>query len=741
MKISHSSRRARLRRGDDDGAMLIVALIVITSVALVTGAVLSHGSANLRSTVVLRGVASTSYAADAGAKLAINNLRLGSTGPDWTTPGFGGSWSDPSWNGWVYTNNPDGTGCFGADNLTPRDALVLNNVLPAAGDQTGDTSLRVECAPVAGTGILGGGPTVVLNSTDPFAQALSTTSSASPACANSVITGCSGVYLKVLGGGGNNTVNIGGGVDSAGGVTVENGTVTTEGYVHANQACTGTILSDDVKCSPGSAKAPAAVPAVLTAPPSTVYTATTPYPTNCEFTPATYASGKALSTAVNSCTVAHFASGKYYFDFKDANSADRVWDISTKVIGGEKLNNVVPGSCKSPISQDNGGNGVQFVFGGESRITFTKNAQVELCGPSGSGAPITISQQLTDGPSVTKSEPQDPVTTTTTTSFGPEAAGTVATTATGTGIDAFVTNGTVPTTTPATPNTLAGALQNSGDLFGAKWQATTAGNGGTLDLSNFTDSIPAGATVTSATLHLGANGTPSSDVKLDVSVNGSSVQKNVVVNPNADLDVRSALQSAVSATNPLKPAVSIVVGSNKNTTPAKGSSIVLDNATLKVTYTTTTTTTPPPIVTTVPLEPWSSTSNFIDSTGGATAQPAKFVVQGATYAPNGVVHIEDSNTDLVAFRWGLVAKGVDFKTYPQNLFGYPLVSIPALGPGLGNTTTAVDLKVFVCVNSSNCSSGGTEALRARVLITDPPYTDHPVAGVRRMRVLNWAEQR
>ena len=163
--------------------------------------------------------------------------------------------------------------------------------------------------------------------------------------------------------------------------------------------------------------------------------------------------------------------------------------------------------------------------------------------------------------------------------------------------------------------------------------------------------------------------------------------------------------------------------------------------TLAVTYTTTTTTTPPPKVTTVALEPWSSTSNFIDSTGGATAQPAKFVIQGATYAPNGVVHIEDSNADLVAFRWGLVAKGVDFKTYPQNLFGYPLVSVPALGPGLGSTTTAVDLRVFVCVNSSDCSSGGTEALRSRVLITDPPYTDHPVAGKRRMRVLSWAAQR
>src|SRR4051794_32313888 len=324
--------------------MLIIAIIVITAVAVVTGAVLSHGSANLRSTIVLRGVASTSYAADAGAKVAINNLRLGSTAPDWTTPAFGGTWNDSTWNGWVYTNYADGTGCFGADGSAPRDTLVLNNLAPAAGDQTGNTSVRVECAPVAGTGILGGGPTVVLNSTDPFAQALSTTSSGSPGCSNNVVTGCSGVYLKVLGGGGTNAVNIGGGVDSAGGVTVENGAVTTEGYVHANQACTGTILSDDVKCSPGSAMAPAAVPAVLTAPPSTVYTSTTPYPVKdpsglCLFTAGTYASGKALSNAVNNCDVAHFAGGKYYFHFQDADPADRMWTIGNAT--GNKIVKVI----------------------------------------------------------------------------------------------------------------------------------------------------------------------------------------------------------------------------------------------------------------------------------------------------------------------------------------------------------------------------------------------------------------
>ena len=170
--------------------MLIVALIIITTVALVTGALLTHGGTNFRATVALEGVAGTSYAADTAAKVAINNLRLGATAPGWVTPTFPGLWTD-----WVYTNNADGAGCFGADGTSPDNSLELNNVYPKAGDQAADSSARVECSVVPGTGIFGAGSGVGIEDPDPtdaFARALTTVGTTGP---------LQGMTLKPLGSG------------------------------------------------------------------------------------------------------------------------------------------------------------------------------------------------------------------------------------------------------------------------------------------------------------------------------------------------------------------------------------------------------------------------------------------------------------------------------------------------------------------------------------------------------------
>ena len=62
---------------NDDGAILIIAIVVVTAVALVVGAVLTRGDGSLRATVALRQVAGTTYAADGAAQVAINDLRTG----------------------------------------------------------------------------------------------------------------------------------------------------------------------------------------------------------------------------------------------------------------------------------------------------------------------------------------------------------------------------------------------------------------------------------------------------------------------------------------------------------------------------------------------------------------------------------------------------------------------------------------------------------------------------------------
>src|SRR5690349_1964446 len=105
---------------DDDGAILVLALIVITTVSLVVGAVLTQGDGSLRATVALREVAGATYAADGAAQVAINDLRTGYNLGD----------AEPA--DWVYTNTL-GTGCFGynADGST-EDGLELKSFYPGA---------------------------------------------------------------------------------------------------------------------------------------------------------------------------------------------------------------------------------------------------------------------------------------------------------------------------------------------------------------------------------------------------------------------------------------------------------------------------------------------------------------------------------------------------------------------------------------------------------------------------------
>jgi hypothetical protein len=67
---------------NDDGVTLIIAILIITVVAVVTGALLSQGATNFKATVALRQVAGSAYAADTAAKIAIGDLQLGENASD-----------------------------------------------------------------------------------------------------------------------------------------------------------------------------------------------------------------------------------------------------------------------------------------------------------------------------------------------------------------------------------------------------------------------------------------------------------------------------------------------------------------------------------------------------------------------------------------------------------------------------------------------------------------------------------
>lgn len=702
--------RLRALRDDDSGAMLIVALIVITSVALVTGAMLTQGGTNLRATVVLEGVAGTSYSADTAAKVAVNDLRLGSKAPGWVTPIFPGPWSD-----WVFTNNADGAGCFGADGTLPKNSLEMKNLYPKAGDQAADSSARVECSVVPGTGIFGAGSGVGIEDPDPtdsFARALTTVGTTAP---------WQGMTLKPLGTGNTASMPVRGGIASKSYITVDNGALVTDGYVKAEGACTGVIISNPAKaCSqPGSVPMPTTPPSPLTSVPT--YQNPSAYATTCNFQPGFYNNAKALSDAVNGCATARFASGKYYFDFRDEErgTGQNALNIATTLIGGEYVGTAIPGACKSPILNDPIP-GVQFVFGGTSRMTVSDTARVELCGPANGGEPpITLFQEQTGS-------------TETPVSLAPASAGTVDQLTGNAGGNKWTTGTVTPTATPATSvqAAIAGA-----DASNVKWTIAANNDDVGMDLRNFAGlaAIPAGADITSASVQVKYVKTSLKPLQVTV---GSQTPADVTVSApdatgwgQADLAGQLRTLLASGAFDASKPVLQL-----RMMDATKDDTLTIDAVKLSVTYV-------PPSLRTAQNE------QIINAPGGNFH--GVFVIQGATFVPNGYVNLDPGSftTALVAFRWGLVASGVNLKAQPSQQFGYPLVSMPDAGHGLGNKVTIVDLKVYVCVEQATCTTGGTHALTVRAMVTDPPYSPwgsgpaRPEPGRRKVEILSWSEQR
>jgi hypothetical protein len=668
--------RLRALRDDDSGAMLIVALIVITSVALVTGALVTQGGTNLRATVALEGVAGTSYAGDTAAKVAVNNLRLGAKAPGWVAPTFPGQWTD-----WVYTDNADGAGCFGADGTSPKNSLEMKNLYPKAGDQTADSSARVDCSVVPGTGIFGAGSGVGIEDPDPtdsFARALTTVGTTGP---------WQGMTLKPLGAANQAPMPVRGGIASKSYITVDNGALVTDGYVKAEGTCTGLIISNPAKaCSqPGSVPVPATPPSPLTSVPAYQDASAV---TGCLFQPGFYNNAAALTAKVNACSPARFDSGTYYFDFRDEErgTGQNALNIATTLIGGEYVGTDIPGACKSPILNDPIP-GVEFVFGGTSRITVSDTAHVELCGRSNGGEPPLTLYQQPSGSGVSAVPLSD-------LSAGTVVHGTVPRR------DDFQVSAPPAPPAPAGPPgpTLKDAV-TSADGVGLTWKASNNNRSAALDLSDYAvSSIPAGSDISSAVVRV--KYTKVSTLPLTAGVKDQSPAVDVSA-PDATgwgvADVTTQMRALLeggtfTASRPLLELR--LLGA------AKDDTLTVDAVKLSVTYT------PPALRAAQDVA-------LIYAPGGNFH--GEFVVQGATFAPKGYVDLDPGSFDsaLVAFRWGLVASGVNLKAQPSQTFGYPLVSMPDAGHGLGNKVTVVDLKVHVCVEQATCATGGTHALTVR----------------------------
>jgi Tfp pilus assembly protein PilX len=728
----------RVRPGDDRGAILIIAIVVVTVVALVTGFVLTQGDGSLRATVALRDVARASYAADGAAQSAINDLRTG----------YNVGSGEPS--PWYYTNAV-GTGCFGYDGAaggtTPKDTLVLDGLIPKQGTETQSVmSAAVVCTPEDATGDQGSA--VPINNGNKPGNAILTLGTSGAENGFTFKTNGSGAAFRVRGGVWSNS-NI---------FRDNNGDLEATTYIRANTGCTppSAMVAPVVNCSASTAPDPnyqsdldiagTGIPALRTPP------ASCPNNGTVTLQPGYYDDVDKLNALTNTNTdcFIHLAPGTYYFDFHN-NSSDPLYDTDiasnvgnlwtigsrkTLVAGTLTSDTTVPGRCVSPIDDVNA-NGVQLIFGGDSRMLINASGQasdVEICGSyHANRPPIAIYGQKTGA---------SPALTTLTGTTG-------ALTTSGTPTVANV-NGNDATFTPLT----AAALQDDGNGI-STWQRTNGGVNGNearrITMGGFAPpaTIPTGAVLKTARLvvrHKSAqnNAGTASTIKITPSATGTTALNAFDLNrPGAltteTVDLRSKLGAAQWALFAKGVHDFGYTGASIEyvATVGRNQSAQLDAVRLELEYYVpqlrgqTTTAIPGNTVATVGGAP------VIQALGNSTT----LYIQGTTYTPLSKIDLSLNNIDESVFRFGVIARSLI--VFETGSFDYPgaVIELPDNSPGFGFETNIVQLKVYLCPGvASGCTSGSGElSLTARVKLFDQGGVPGPPN--RQISVLSWSHPR
>jgi hypothetical protein len=704
--------RHRVALGDDSGAILILALVIITVVTLVVGGLLTFSNTSLRTTVAVRAQDTTATTADGAAQAAVNTLKRNSFNND------SGSATYPK--------------CFG--NTSTSDQLVLPNLVPGSTGSAANSAV-VKCDPLAGTGVDGG--LVKTDEDNTPGQAILTLSKNAAE---------QGLYIKPKSSSVPFIVN--GKVTSASNINVDGGEMKVSQDVYAGGACAGTITvptTSTKTCNGGSTTvvdpgAPGQPQASDYKPDTVDFSAVGAVPGGCSgssvlaFSPGYYNDAKALTdlTNSNSCkdTVFWFKPGTYYFDFHNTLTSSGISDphqwvvgvgqlvagtptnASGSVIASPPAPAIVPGACLNPLEDPALNKGVQFVFGGDSQFKVAGTAQVEICGSyHGDRPPIAVSGVRATDPSVA---------TPTTSSLAP-------TTVTSQG-----NNFAASTGKKSLPADLS-AVDGNVATFTAKQTPDTA----KLTMSPFLGGtgIPRGSTISSAQLRM-SFGTSAAAVARSVTFTpstGAAFTKSVDATAQgtgltaaAPVDIKTELQALVDASQLTSLTVDYSTRLATN-----GQSEQVDAVLLDVTYT------PPGYRASSGclVLPYSTTGGSGCALFSTTESFAgKFYIQGTTYAPLAPIDISLSNVSEQVMRFGVISRTLAVKETGGFSYTGAVIEVRA-GSGFGYQGTVVDLSVYVCESSPTCStSTGKQRLRARVYIKDPN-------GTRRMVMQSWAIQR
>ncbi|HEY0165438.1 MAG TPA: hypothetical protein VGB75_00220 [Jatrophihabitans sp.] len=715
--------RRRLDLADDTGATLVLALILITVVALVVGVLLSFGDSSVRTTVALRGQAAAVYGSDGAAAAAITALRR-----------------SPFNNN---TSSPTHPKCFGAG-LT-ADTLLLNDFYPGT---TGGaaSSAAVECTADPNTGAAGG--LVKINDGNKPGNAI-LTMGANP--------GEDGVNIKALSS--SFPFRVHGSVVSNSNIRVTNGSLESNVGVYARTGCSGAIVSTP---PPACSSGPTADPGYQSEPafgsPANAVPTYRPVPavaaTNCPggvmtFQPGYYDDGQALSSLMSnsggSCkdSVWWFTPGIYYFDFHNSANpllgGSDVWTVSSgQLVAGTPTNaagtvlakpaspSTIPGACQNPIKDENA-TGVQFIFGGDSQLRLTNDADAEICATYHSDRPpIAV--------------------------YGAK-----------TGAEALVPTATVKPSTVVNPpapalfdsaTVTASNLAEEADSAGAVWTKTATGNQtASFTLGGYAPApvIPAGSVLNSATLRVvyknsaGASGDVRT-VVLTPTAGGAAITSTLP--STASTVAQTALINLYSGgVGPLATAVHTYgfTGASMaySTRLAHTGVETVDALQLDLGYT------PPAFRAQDGAIPGGNclTSTYTGGGGGqcavlsmSTGYSGRFYIQGTTYTPKAVIDLTLNNITSQVLRFGVVARSLWVKETGSITYNGPVIEVPDNSPGFGPGGTVVYLNVYLCQAASSCTAAtGKLSLRARVLIYDPTATPNPPA--RQITIQSWAVQR
>jgi Tfp pilus assembly protein PilX len=730
------SKRQWRGRADDQGAALLMVLIIVTVVGLAGAALLSLSDTSIRTTIALRDEGAEAYAADGAAQVAVNSL---STGKGFAT-------------GSLFTNASNTT-CFGPN--TTSGTLNVPDFYPGANGRNGTapTSVSVTCAADPATGV--NATVVPITSANRPGQAIMTLGQ---------VAGEDGINVKPLSG----TPFAVDTVKSNSTIKVVSGSMQSTGAVTAKTLCTGSITPSP-SCSTGTNLVDPGYAAEATTVP-----AYQPVPTdvlaNCPdrvvtFLPGYYDDAKSLTTLMDSTGACAgstwwFKPGVYYFDFHNntldtdvyrgaltaSGSAADQWAIASgnlvagtptdsngNVIASPGATPVMPGTCQNPTRSTSNA-GVQFIFGGDSQLALGGAADAEICGTySATKPPIGV--------------------------YGVKTGTAVPTTLTGTGTTATSSLKMSTVVSPGLFTNPTNVIQQ--DSVYSTWAKTTATREtSTIAVTGYAppSAIPAGSIVKTATVRVrhansakyvtgtgkdllgltftpkGVTGSPAGPAialtptlpnsasqvidSLVVQAAGGTSTFGRYVHDNGFTGADMAYAATLShAGTESLDAIQIDISYVKPAFRNQGIGTTTTNC-LKVAYTGA-----------------AGTGCAVLSTSDLTAFTGDFYVQGTTYTPIAPVDLTMSKAAQPIMRFGVISRSLWLTQTGAFSYPGPVIDIPDDTTG-GIGTPIVYLTVYVCpsTTTSSCRTdpGAVTALRAKARINATAPT---------MTILSWSNLR